>query len=347
MYLLRPALLEDLPAILELARFLDSLNLPADESFLAERLARSERAFAELGPPTQEREYQFALVDDSERVIGTCVILSKHGTPEMPHMYLLVRQEERRADKGKIRVQHLTLQLHADSDGRSELGALVLHPEARRRAGWPGKLLSWGRFAFMALHPACFERRVLAEMRATFDSEGRSAFWDAFGKRFTGMSYADADRRSAEDKKFILDLFPSTPFYATLLDEEVAMELGQVHPQTLPALRLLEQAGLRWEGEIDPFDAGPYVAAALSDVVPARETRRVEIAREAPSQDASPYIISTQLGASFRALATRASMQGDLVHIPKDARKRLAVNPGEEVAVTPLPKSKRKEKPDA
>ena len=55
MYLLRPALLEDLPAILELARFLDSLNLPADESFLAERLARSERAFAELGPPTQER----------------------------------------------------------------------------------------------------------------------------------------------------------------------------------------------------------------------------------------------------------------------------------------------------
>ncbi len=56
MYLLRPARLEDLARILELARFLDSLNLPADESFLADRLARSERAFSQPGPPSHERE---------------------------------------------------------------------------------------------------------------------------------------------------------------------------------------------------------------------------------------------------------------------------------------------------
>ena len=72
MYLLRPARLEDLARILELARFLDSLNLPANESFLAARLARSERAFSQPGPPSHEREYQFVLVDETERAIGTC-----------------------------------------------------------------------------------------------------------------------------------------------------------------------------------------------------------------------------------------------------------------------------------
>ena len=60
----------------------------------------------------------------------------------------------------------------------------------------------------MALHPDAFERQILAEMRASLDSEGRNAFWDAFGKRFTDMSYAEADRLSATDKGFILDLFP-------------------------------------------------------------------------------------------------------------------------------------------
>jgi len=342
MYLLRPARPEDLPQILELACFLDSLNLPNNERFLSERLARSERAFAQPGPPAQEREYQFALVDEAERIVGTCAILSKHGTPELPHLYLRVGQEERHAQSVSVRVKHHTLQLEADHDGPSELGALVLHPDARGRPGWPGKLLSWGRFAYMALHPDCFETHVMAEMRATLDPDGRSAFWDAFGKHFTGMSYAEADRRSALDKNFILDLFPSTPFYASLLDEEVALELGQVHPETRPALRLLEQAGLRWIGEIDPFDAGPFFGAALPEVIPVRETRRVHVAAESPPRDAAAWIVSSEKGGRFRACATRVDLGGDQLRLSKDACKRLDANPGDELAVTPLPVSQRK-----
>ena len=98
----------------------------------------------------------------------------------------------------------------------------MLRPEARGAPGWPGKLLSWGRFAYIARHRGCFETTVLAEMRAAIDAHGRSAFWDAFGRRFTGMSYTEADHRSASDKSFMLDLFPDTPFYASLLDAEVA-----------------------------------------------------------------------------------------------------------------------------
>jgi arginine N-succinyltransferase len=257
----------------------------------------------------------------------------------MPHLFLRVGEETRHSPSTGIRVTHTTLQLGASQDGPSELGSLVLHPEARSRPGWPGKLLSWGRFAYIARHRASFETRLLAEMRAANDGHGRSAYWDAFGKRFTGMSYTEADHRSASDKSFILDLFPSTPFYASLLDAEVAAQMGQVHDETVPALRLLEAAGLHWVDEIDPFDGGPFVGAETAQVTPVRETVRGVLADGVPSEGAPAGILSTEEGGGFRAVAAPAERSGDQVRIAKEARKRLGLNTGEEVTVTPLPRS--------
>lgn len=339
MFLMRPAGVADLPAILELARYLDSPNLPNDEGFVRRRLERSERSFRAPGPPGPEREYQFALVDDSERVVGTSAVLSKHGTPELPHVFLRVGEETRASESTGVRVTHTTLQLGASRDGPTELGSLILHPAARGRPGWPGKLLSWGRFAYVARHRASFEKRILAEMRAAIDAHGRSAFWDAFGKRFTGMSYTEADHRSATDKSFILDLFPDTPFYASLLDAKVAAQLGQVHPEAEPALRLLEAAGLNWIDEIDPFDGGPFVGAPTERVIPIRETVRGQLAQGAPPEDTPPAIVSSEEGGAFRAVATRAARAGEEIRIGKEARDRLGVTAGDELAWTPLPRS--------
>lgn len=340
MYLLRPARLSDLTAVMELARHLDSPNLPHDEAFLRQRLARSERSFAELGPPTAEREYQLALEDEEGRVVGTSAIIAKHGTPDMPHTFLRVRIEERRAETVDVSVRHCTLQLGSSSDGPSEIGALVLLPEARRSAGSPGKLLSWGRFALVARHPSSFESAIIAEMRATLDSEGRNAFWDAFGRRFTGMSYAEADRRSAKDKDFILDLFPDTPFYASLLPEGVVEQLGQVHPEAQPALRLLEAAGMHWLGEIDPFDAGPFVGAACSELTPVRDTVTGPLAAEALEQtEAHSWIAATGENGDFRAVLSPALRAADgQVALSKEAARRLGAASGDEIALTPLPR---------
>jgi arginine N-succinyltransferase len=337
MFLLRAARASDLAALLELARFLDSPNLPCDREFLAARLERCTAAFARPGPPSAEREYQFVLVDEAEHVIGTCAILSKHGTPGMPHVFLLVGQEKREARSLRVRMDHMTFQLGYTEDGPTEIGALVLHPDARGKPGWPGRLLSWGRFAFIALHRTSFESRVLAEMRAALDPQGRSAFWDAFGGRFTGISYAEADRRSVTDKSFILELFPSTPFYATLLPPEVAARIGKVHPETVPAVRLLEHAGMRASGEIDPFDAGPFYGAAMDDVVPVRETVVGRLAGEAPPDDAPLAILSTLDDGAFRAVAVPCAKQGTEIRAPKDAVRRLELREGDEVAWTPLP----------
>jgi arginine N-succinyltransferase len=342
MFLLRPAGVSDLPAILELARYLDSPNLPNDEEFVRRRLERSERSFRAPGPPGPEREYQLALVDDSDRVVGTSAVLSKHGTPEMPHVFLRVGEETRASESTGVRVTHTTLQLGASRDGPTELGSLILHPSARGRPGWPGKLLSWGRFAYIARHRASFEKRILAEMRAAIDAHGRSAFWDAFGKRFTGMSYTEADHRSATDKSFILDLFPDTPFYASLLDAGVAAQLGQVHEEAAPALRLLEAAGLNWIDEIDPFDGGPFVGATTARVFPIQQTAPAVVAEGALPEGAPPAIISSEEGGEFRAVAAPAVRDGAALRIGKETRDRLGVATGDEVTLTPMPRSSAK-----
>ncbi len=337
MYLMRPATLLDLDAIAELAIFLDSPNLPADRDFLTTRLERAERAFGHPGAPSGEREYQFALVDDSERVVGTCAILSKHGIPTMPHLFLKVGEERRHSETASRTMTHTTLQLGVSHDGPTELGALVLHPDNRGRGGRPGTLLSWGRLAYIARHRSCFESRVLAEMRASLDGWGRSAFWDAFGRRFTNMSYTDADRLSATDKTFILDLFPDVPFYASLLDADVAALLGQVHEEAGPALRLLERAGLGWIGEIDPFDGGPFVGAATDEVVPVRETFSSPLDAEAPGEESPTAIVSSEEGGGFRAVIAAIERTGVGVRVAKDAQERLEIGAGDEVACTPLP----------
>ena len=337
MFLMRPARISDLSAVMELARLLDSPNLPHDEAFVRRRLERAERSFREPGPPHPLREYQFVLVDDGDAVVGTSAILSKHGTPEMPHLFLRVSQETRASASTGVRVTHTTLQLGASHDGPTELGSLVLQPDARGRPGWPGKLLSWGRFAFIARHRGCFEKTVLAEMRAAIDAQGRSAFWDAFGRRFTGMSYTDADHRSASDKSFVLDLFPATPFYASLLDADVTEQLGDVHSEAKPALRLLEKAGLHWIDEIDPFDGGPFVSAPVARVVPVQQTIVGRLVEGVPDEGAAPAILSSEEGGVFRAVAMAASCHAGAIRVPKEACKRLELSLGDEVGWTPLP----------
>jgi hypothetical protein len=246
------------------------------------------------------------LVDDAARVVGTSAIISKHGTPEMPHLFLRVGQETRVSTSTGVRVTHTTLQLGASYDGPTELGSLVLRAGARGRPGWPGKLLSWGRFTFIARHRGCFEKTVLAEMRAAIDAQGRSAFWDAFGRRFTGMSYSEADHRSAADKSFVLDLFPATPFYASLLaprslrssatcrrSRRCACSRGRpaLDRRARPFAAAVRRSGSRGAGAEDGVGHSP-TAPAETDPRSCRPSRRGFVRRDAararPTRSTSP-----------------------------------------------------------
>ena len=72
-----------------------------------------------------------------------------------------------------------------DFDGYSELASLFLAPDAR--GGGLGRLLSFGRLAFMSQHADRFAPRYMADIRGWTDTAGVSPFWDASHIEIRGL----------------------------------------------------------------------------------------------------------------------------------------------------------------
>lgn len=341
MLILRPVALDDLAGMLDLARHLDSTNLPDDRDFLAARIETSVASFADPARPRERSIYVFVLEDTTaRRLVGTSLILAKHGTPEHPHYWLQVSSEERASTDLGRRFVHTKLRLRSSEDGPTEIGGIVLDPDWRRHPTKCGKALSIVRFAFISAHPERFEREVIAEMLSPFESDGRNALWEAFGARFTGLSFRDADRLSARNKRFIADLFPRDPVYLTLFPEPVQAMIGQPGETARAALRILEKVGFGFLSQVDPFDGGPYYGAARDAIVSVRERRELVLPSLAAPDDTlveGPLALVSAEGAlGFRAIVVPLDPDGTPL-VSRECRAALGVKAGDRVAVTPLP----------
>jgi arginine N-succinyltransferase len=337
--IVRPVAPGDLGDLVALAAQLDSVNLPNDPEFLAGRIELSERSFA--GRVAREAcVYVFALEDqEAERVIGTSLIVAKHGRPGVPFYWLEVSSEERRSPELGKRFVHGKLRLRSTEDGPTEVGGLILDPEYRRHPLRCGKALSVVRFAWISAHPERFEQQVVAEMLSPFVAPGRSLLWDAFGARFTGLSYREADRLSGRTKQFIADLFPREPVYATLFPDEVQKSIGRPNDTALAAVRILEKIGFHPLNQVDPFDGGPYYGAARDAIVSVRERREL-VLPGVPADEGVPGDVLALLGAEgrfgFRATVVPLDAEGAPV-VSRACREALGVASGDRVGVTPLP----------
>src|SRR4030095_15513203 len=230
--ILRPVAAEDLDDLLELASQLDSVNLPSDREFLAERIAISQHSF-NAAAGRERGDWRrcastFVLEDLAvRRCVGTSLILAKNGRPEAPYYWLEVSSEERWSPELQKRFVHRKLRLRSTLERPTEVGGLILDPAYRSHPQKCGKALSIVRFAFISAHPERFERQLIAEMLSPFDAQGRNRLWDACGARFTGLPYREADHLSGRTKQFIADLFPADPVYVTLFPEEVQKVIGE------------------------------------------------------------------------------------------------------------------------
>ncbi len=131
--MLRPIEADDLDALVDLAHQLDSMNLPADREFLAERIEVSLRSFGAAQDDRRECIYVFVLEDtNARRSVGTCTNLAKHGRPGAPYFWLAVTEEERRCAELEKRIVHTKLQMRSTEDGPTEIGGLILDPAYRR-----------------------------------------------------------------------------------------------------------------------------------------------------------------------------------------------------------------------
>jgi arginine N-succinyltransferase len=344
--ILRPAEARDVDDLLRLARQLDTVNLPEDRDFLAERVAISERAFAGEPEEPEAAVYVFVLEDvEAGRCIGTSMILAKQGRPGLPYYWLEVSSEERASPELGRRFVHRKLTLRSTEDGPTEIGGLVLEPGYRRHPSRCGKALSIVRFAWMSMHPERFQLQVIAEMLSPFEAPGHNLLWDAFGARFTGLPYREADHLSARTKQWIADLFPRDPVYVTLFPKEVQEVIGRPNDTARAAVRILEKVGFHPLNQVDPFDGGPYYGAARDAIVSVRERRVLVLPGESASPDESAperapgerlALLSTEGGRGFRATVVPLGRTGSPL-VSAACREALGVEGGDRVSITPLP----------
>jgi arginine N-succinyltransferase len=167
---------------------------------------------------------------------------------------------------------------------------------------------------------------------------GKSVFWEAFGRQFTGLDYQTADKLSRENKEFIQQLFPPFDLYASLLTPAARRAIGAVGPGTRPVKAMLTRLGFRPVGRIDPFDGGPHYEAKLSAVTLVKAYRSGEL-DAAPLEEAvvPERLVAVEPGRGphrFRAVRTRAVLKSGRVRLPAEAAALLGARPGDRLHLT-------------
>src|SRR4051812_24349984 len=333
MVIVRPVSMDDLDALAELAGLagVGLTTLPKDRRLLARRIERSEASFRRFADRPGGESYLFVMEDTAaRRVIGACGIVSKVGGFEPFYGYRI----ETQLFESKVIGVHKEvpiLKLHEEHDGPAEIGSLFLHPDWRREGN--GRLLQLVRFLFIAEHPELFETTVLSEIRGVLNDRGHSPFWDALGRHFFGIDFAQADRLSVVNKKFIAELMPDHPIYIPLLPADAQAVIGKPHKDSERAVKNLEAEGFRFANMVDIFDAGPVVSCPRDEIRTVRESRRTVVAAIIGEPiDAPEYMIGTTTE-TFRAGKGPVDVARGGVRITAEAAAALELKVGDPVRV--------------
>lgn len=334
---IRPIRRSDLDALVHMARTAGAgfTSLPPVPEFLEQKIVLSEESFArQVEQPGHER-YLFALEDtDSGTVGGCCAIEAACGLDEPFYNYRVGLTVHASRELG-VYTRSPTLYLSNDYTGSSVLCSLYLDPSFR--GGGVGRLLSKCRFMYMATFPHRFDTRVIAEMRGVSDEHGHSPFWESLGRLFFQIDYDRAEHLvGMGNKAFIAELMPKHPVYTVLLPPEAREVLAKVHPDTAPALHLLEQEGFRYQGYIDIFDGGPSVEAPRDAIASVRRSRvrEAEIGRV---EGGRRCLIANERNEDFRCVLDMAEIGRDVARIAEAAAAALEVRAGDPIRITPLP----------
>lgn len=347
MILLREARESDLDSLLRFAQIPGMFNLPGDRETLRERIGKSRDSFRDRIGALESTKYTFIAEDlKAGKVIATSMIAGQHGTLDSPHFYFQIGHEKRFSETINTGFIHGTLTLAYDTDGPSEIGALVVDPEARNAAdARVGRQISFARFLYVAGHRARFKPRIIAELLPPLNKRGLSPLWEAVGRRFTSMDYWEADQLCAKNKDFIFDLFPSGKIYTTFLPAEARNAIGKVGKDTEPVVHMLKKIGFEYKHQVDPFDGGPHLWADVEKIVPIRKSRTLKLT-ERKFADVPPIEagLLTKVGenSEFRAFAVEVLIEGDEIsvknHSPGEIgtiEEMLDVGPGDSVLFMP------------
>ena len=203
-------------------------------------------------------------------------------------------------------------------------------------------MISYVRFLYIKRNREMFRDEVLAELLPPLESDGTSHLWDALGRQFTGLTYAEADRLSKKNKEFIRGLFPEGTIYTSLLPKQAQDVVGKVGAQTRGVERMLRRIGFRYAERVDPFDGGPHFSAPTDEVTLVQRTRKSTVCALLPSHEhaRSRSLVAIALAEApyFRCVLAHwfEHGEGGAGALGEDAAAHLGVKVGDEVWVLGL-----------
>lgn len=260
------------------AHHLNTVNLPDDREEIRAILEHAQKSFTGQVKDPKRREYVFVLVDnEKDRIVGTSMIIAQLGRRDAPYIYLDVIDEERYSATLDKHFLHTTLSIGYSYNGPTEIGGLILLPDYRKVPERLGMMISYVRFLFIRMHRELFRDEVLAELLPPLEPDGTSHLWDALGRHFCDMTYAEADRLSKKNKEFIRGLFPEGTIYASLLPKQAQEVIGKVGIQTKGVEKMLRRIGFRYAERVDPFDGGPHFTAPTDEISLVSRTHKVKL----------------------------------------------------------------------
>jgi len=340
-YEIRAASIGDEEQMLRVARHLNSVNLPNDRDEIHEIVRLSHDSFTGAIKDPRLRQYVFVLRDrEKDLIIGTSMIIAQLGRRGAPYIYFDVLDEERYSATIDRHFHHTLLRIGYSYDGPTEIGGLVIMPEYRRASDRLGTLISYVRFLYLAAHRDLFQGEVLAELMPPLEPDGTSHLWEALGRRFTGLSYAEADRLSKKNKEFIKGLFPEGAIHATLMSDEAQKVIGKTGTQTRGVEKLLRRIGFRYAHRVDPFDGGPHYTARMDEISLIADTKRTRADRPftpIPGDRKAILAIEMPEPPFFRAVLATLRDEGPRgVAVDDDAWETLALHHSSPVIVLPI-----------
>ena len=338
MMIIRPVQLEDLAAISALAAKtgVGVTSLPSNDERLAARIERVLKTWRDEATQA-EQGYLFVLEDtEQKKVVGISAIEVAVGRTEPWYNYR-VGTLVHASKELNVYTQMPTLFLSNDHTGYSELCTLFLDPDYRHSKN--GQLLSKAHFLFMAAFQERFADKLIAEMRGFSDEAGRSPFWESLGRHFFSIDFSEADYLTGiGQKSFIAELMPKHPLYVDFLSPEARESIGQVHPHTAPARAILESEGMKYEGYVDIFDAGPTLEAYVSELRAVKQSRvwPVVIDDQATPTNETTYLLANDKFRDYRALLAQVSFTDTAICLPSAIAAALGVAVGDTIRAVTL-----------
>ncbi|MBK5354736.1 arginine N-succinyltransferase [Pseudomonas sp. TH41] len=338
MLVLRPVEITDLPQLQRLAResLVGVTSLPDDSDRLRERILDSCDSFEQNVQGHGPENYFFVLEDlSTERLVGCSEILATAGFSEP---FYSLRNRPFTSASRELHIEHgvPALSLCHDLSGHTLLRGF--HIDAALARTPYSELLSRARLMFIAAHSQRFAEAVITEIVGFSSDDDRSPFWDAVGKHFFDLPYAEAERLCGlESRMFLAELMPQYPIYVPMLPQAAQDCIGRIHPDGQDAFDILEREGFETNSYIDLFDGGPTLYARLSGIRSIAQSQ-TGTAKPVSSIDArGRYLVSNDSLQDYRAIVAELDYNtGQPVALNREMCAALRVAAGSPVRLIAL-----------